>query len=852
MISPGEIPQFTGDFDELGKDVSALRSDAIGIRNGGADVHSRFQMLGAFYTAPEADALFATTQPVMDKADVFAAKLETVADALDTFSIEARPLAERLKQLKADAVAFTDSVEGDDDWTEDDKKVDRNKQLIDDVSTTQFAFQDAERRAASRISAVVGGPVFVADDGSGLVERGTVTYGYDAALFEDAKELPWGSVDDRTYEAWSLDWFGHGAKSVFWDGIYKDGIEAAAKGLWALGTGDGEAWRGLKEVVTGIGLYTMTPYDAFMDWAVGPDKESEDEVRAKKAAKEFAKGIVAWDQWEENPARATGTVIFNVLTLGAGPLAAASKAGKGGLASNAAGAASKAGLYMDPLYVGLKATGAAAGKLPKLSDLTSRITVGAGAAADAQRVHSVIELEDGSRVVIGNGEFIAYNRHGDAVSDVPARERSDTPDTVSVTPDRELTAVAAHSRGSDASGRVGDGIPTGTGRDAPSGNSGDTAARAGVGQAPHSSGAVHAGRSEGPGSSSGANGSGQGGAEAGRQGSGHLDDLGRTGDDGPGNEPGEAAPGQAGEAQRPSFMREGSNPYGPRGSLTREQIEEIQVYRANQEPGYFERYYKDNGWRKRLNLRDESGLTPPQLALGSESASWIRAKDTPEAPEPYFLDDDYVRVGADTVTSKARLRILDVAADRRHFAVQWDNTVKRWKEEAVLVDDIHRTADSAAERVESGATYKESHTAMGDAAEEFGEKAAEYHYIAERHPNHEKQSLLGPKNGNDQFDQVWLREDGHAVVVEAKSNTLTELGTRTLPNGKKVAQGSREYFFDILRFMNKRGEVELVRTLRRALTDGKLEYVVVKGERNSGTYTGYQYRRFDITRGTLP
>ncbi|MEY7976044.1 hypothetical protein AB8O53_06885 [Streptomyces pilosus] len=80
MISPGEIPQFTGDFDELGKDVSALRSDAIGIRNGGADVHSRFQMLGAFYTAPEADALFATTQPVMDKADVFAAKLETVAE----------------------------------------------------------------------------------------------------------------------------------------------------------------------------------------------------------------------------------------------------------------------------------------------------------------------------------------------------------------------------------------------------------------------------------------------------------------------------------------------------------------------------------------------------------------------------------------------------------------------------------------------------------------------------------------------------------------------------------------------------------------------------------------------------
>ncbi|MEY7976045.1 hypothetical protein AB8O53_06890 [Streptomyces pilosus] len=698
----------------------------------------------------------------------------------------------------------------------------------------------------------MGGPVFVADDGSGLVERGTVTYGYDAALFEDAKELPWGSVDDRTYEAWSLDWFGHGAKSVFWDGIYKDGIEAAAKGLWALGTGDGEAWRGLKEVVTGIGLYTMTPYDAFMDWAVGPDKESEDEVRAKKAAKEFAKGIVAWDQWEENPARATGTVIFNVLTLGAGPLAAASKAGKGGLASNAAGAASKAGLYMDPLYVGLKATGVAAGKLPKLSDLTSRITVGAGAAADAQRVHSVIELEDGSRVVIGNGEFIAYNRHGDAVSDVPARERSDTPDTVSVTPDRELTAVAAHSRGSDASGRVGDGIPTGSGRDAPSGNSGDTAARAGVGQAPHSSGAVHAGRSEGPGSSSGATGSSQGGAEAGRQGSGHLDDPGRTGDDGPGNEPGEAPPGQAGEAQRPSFMREGSNPYGPRGSLTREQIEEIQVYRANQEPGYFERYYRKDGTRQRLERYDESGYTPPQLTRLSDGAPLIRAKDAPEPPKPHFLDDGYLTMAADTVTNQARLRALETAARVRHFAIQWDNLVADWKAETGRAHAAHGTVDTAAQWGEARGAYKESHTVMGDEAETFGEKAAELHYVAERYPGFEKQTLLGPKSGNDQFDQMWLHDDGRVVVVEAKSSVDTDLGRRTLPDGRQVSQGSREYFFDIMEAMRARGEFEVLEALEGALSSGKLEYVVVKGGKNSGGYNGLQYRRFDISKGTLP
>ncbi|MCF2434566.1 hypothetical protein LV779_06500 [Streptomyces thinghirensis] len=160
-----------------------------------------------------------------------------MADALDTFSIEARPLAKRLDQLKTDALAFVNSVEGDDDWTEDEDKVDKNRQLLDDVTAAQSAFREAERRAATKISAIVGGPRFVADDGSGLVERGTVLYGYDADLFEGAEKLPWGTPEDQTHESWSLGWFGHGAKSLLWDGIYKDGFEATAKGVWALATG---------------------------------------------------------------------------------------------------------------------------------------------------------------------------------------------------------------------------------------------------------------------------------------------------------------------------------------------------------------------------------------------------------------------------------------------------------------------------------------------------------------------------------------------------------------------------------------------------------------------------------------
>ncbi|MDT0613899.1 hypothetical protein [Streptomyces lancefieldiae] len=863
MISPAGIPQFTGDFDQLDKDVSSLRSDAIGIRDGGSDVHSRFQMLEAFYTAPEAETLFATTQPVMDKADTFAAKLETVADALDTFAIEARPLAKRLEQLKADAIAFVNSVDGDDVWTEDEDKVDQNRQLLDDVTAAQFAFQESERRAATKISAIVGGPKFVADNGSGLIRFDTVRYGYEADLLEEAEDLPWGTPEDQTYEAWSLGWFGHGAKSLFWDGIYKDGIEAGAKGLWDLVTGDSEAWSGLKDVVTGIGLYTMTPYDAFMDWAVGPDEESADEARAKKATKEFGKALVAWDMWQENPARATGTVVFNALTLGAGPLATASKASKGGTAGKAAGVAAKAGMFMDPVYVGLRASSTAVGKLPKISELTSRTTGVTGATADVQRVHSVIELDDGSKVVLENGEFVPYDKHGEAISDTPKQERyaaaEPAPEQVAPRREQELAGVGAMSRTSDATAHAGDTLPPGAGRDTHTSPSGAGMPRGSTGEAVSSVGAGHAVGSHVPGSGGGTTSDGHMGNGSGSRGNGGPDDLGRPGGeasgagiDGAADAAGSGLPRQYTDSQRPSFMGNGPNPYGPRGSLTLEQIEEIQVYRANHEPGYRKQYYRKNGTRLDVELHDESGHTPPQLTQVPDNGLWIRAKDAPEPPKPHYIDAEYIRVGADTVTSAERLRVLQEAAWERHAAVQYDNLVADWKAQTGAAHGMHGTVDTAAQWGEAKGAYKESHTAMRDATEAFGEKAAEYHYIAENHPDFKKQTLLGPRNGNDQFDQVWKHEDGRIVVIEAKSSPDTELGRRTLPGGRQVSQGSKEYFYDILAAMEKRGEYDLVEDMEKAIGGGKLDYVVIRGERNAGTYTGYRYRRFDISRGTLP
>ncbi|WP_331450293.1 hypothetical protein [Streptomyces prasinus] len=909
LIDPQKIPQFTGDLEQLGTDHMLLTGEALVFRQSGSDVHTRFQGLSACYTAPEAEQLFATTAPVAAKADEFADDLEKVAAALSAYETEIQPLVAKLKSLKQRAETFRQQIAGDDDWREDDDNVQLNNDLVYDVNATSEAFWLAEIACHNAITALVGGSTLIIEDGAEkrLVERGTSTYGFTADLLNQSEELPWGRTVEK--ERHGLDWLGHQVWE-FGKGFVVDGVWGTIQGLGTLVGFDGwdaagEAWKGLGKLATGV-LITAVPVVGVAYWALPEDKLPSYLRDSRNAVKETGKALVAWDQWGENPARASGAVTFNVLTTvftgGAGAAA------KSGAVARTVGALGRTARLVDPMtYLGKAATFGTV----KVADLFAGLRgVHAGAYTDilsgAGRVQpdgsvvrvaddtpvirdNVVEWPDGTRLNLDDGSVVrADGTAAPAKVELSAADR----ELLERSLPREEGALVgagdragAHAAGGTAAHVGGDATGRAGGNTAATAHVGEHAGARGTDAIPARDTGGHTAGGDGPAGSGGTDGgrvpaqhvgtgSGRGtplerddgstpqpsrGGEAthsgngsGHQGNGGPDDLARTGDDVPGNEPEGTTPGRPAEVQRPDFMREGDNPYGPRGSLTREQIEEIQVYRANHEPGYFERHYKKNGWRSRLEIRDESGFTPPQLAQISENAPWIRAKETPAAPEPYFLDDDYISVGPETLTSKDRLRILDAAANKRHSAVEWDNTVKRWKTDAEIADGIHSTADSAAQRVEAGATYKESHTAMGRSAEEFGETAAEYHYVAEHYPDFEKQSLLGPKNGNDQFDQVWKHEDGRIVVVEAKSSTETDLGSRALPDGRRVSQGSREYFFDIMEAMRARGEFDVLEALEEALSKEKLEYVVVKGEKNSGMYSGLQYRRFDISKETLP
>lgn len=285
----------------------------------------------------------------------------------------------------------------------------------------------------------------------------------------------------------------------------------------------------------------------------------------------------------------------------------------------------------------------------------------------------------------------------------------------------------------------------------------------------------------------------------------------------------------------------------PRDASQRE-IMQQQVKRANEDEKYFREYYRSDGQRKDKTRRDDTGHVPPQLVRDTRTGDWIAASDAPPPIPPKYHDIGEFGnpTGRDSATAEA-LERLDAAAQRRHQAIQSDIAAEKLlkaAKDAAEKDDTQANRDDL-ERAR--AEHRPLHHEMSQASEYFGETIAEHHVIPEHYPGAERQPLGGPANGNDQFDQVWKTPDGRYVVIEAKSSVDTELGARNLPDGRRASQGTREYFNDIIRLMEERGEDELAEDLMNALDDGRLDYILVKGNKNTGEYAGYTMAQFDIT-----
>ncbi|MBC3987369.1 hypothetical protein H8N00_00255 [Streptomyces sp. AC563] len=801
MLVPTFIPQYDGNLAKLELDIAELRHAAAGIRQRGLEVHERFQLLSAHYKAPEADQLFATTTSVRDKAADFAGKLEKVAGALETYASEIRPLAKRLEQLQIDARDFLESVEDDDDWTEDDKKVSRHNKLWRDVNATTAAFQAAERKAASTILGLVGKPGLTPDDGSHQPNM----YGYDADTLNQTKELPWGSPVERTYDAWDI---GHHVKTFVYDGLILDNAWGSLKGLGALFSGDGQAWGNLRDIFGGLGLYTITPYEYAMDWAFGEEEDTSTEKRMKNAFTGYLKGFVAWDMWEENPTRASSTLVYNVLTLGMVGLAG--KAGK-------AGKAGRAGTYLDPVGAIVNLTSKAVATFPRMSDLARSLRVSLGGTPRPHGTHSVIDFDNGYQVRVENGEFTVRDPQGKVVAREPNREPSAA----------ERAAAGEHSapgHGTDSGapprdpepvrepvgvGARGEGTTTHPGGGRSSGGSGDLPPSGGRGGSSDGPG-VGGGRHDDPPSHDGTPGGARG---DGSDGPGRRDDSGDT----------------------------------PDGRETVRQ----QMARFNADPKYFERFYRSDGHRRNGVRVDDFGNPLPVLARDPDNpGKWIPKSDLPPPIPERYLHPKPISGDLATLSHRSRTE-LEQSAAARQKAIDADNAAEKALQNAEAAHSAHPTAENKALLERAEASHSPAHGKMLRGSEKYGEDVARLHAVPDHYPHAIR--VDDGAFGNNRFDQIYRNPDGRYIVVEAKGSKSADLGYRKSHTGRLVTQGTREYFDTIVQEMRKRArknrdadEFALATKLGEALRNGKVDYVLVKAKDNNGHYAGYQMQHFDI------
>ncbi|MGW4683401.1 hypothetical protein ACWEPM_00510 [Streptomyces sp. NPDC004244] len=942
-VDPAEVPVFTGDLAALGKKAKAISSGGATVQTKASDVHTSFGGLQAFYQAPEAEQLFATTKPVSDWGVRVSSDMTTIAGALDTYARDAEPLVRRLDSLRIEAESFRSKVSGDEKWCEDGDLTDQNLERRNKIAEVWAQFHEVERSAHAKIVALVDGSPLKVNDGS----NGPGMYGYKAEDLKQAKSLPWGDAVEESVPAWQV-W------EHAWDfgtGFIVDGVGGTLEGLGGLVGLDGgdtfkASWTGLAKLSTASAI-TSLPAIGPIFLAAPADKLPPWLRESRTAMKETGKALLAWDQWGSNPSRAAGAVVFNVITTIAtgGTGGSVSGAGKAGAVAKALSFAGKAGRVVDPMTYVFKGAGAGVskvgdvmaalrgmgkGEIPKINiDGAVALPEGAKALPDGsiklppgsalpegaiKLPNDTIKLPQGTTEFPpgtvklpkdGAAQFMdpegnIYDAKGNVLQlaeEAPAGKpgakagtpkvdapKADTPATAK-TPDRVLAGVGGRADdairlGSDTSDPArtlgnqtpgpGPGIsPVGHAPDNMPRNSTDMHAQpspaprpdapSAGGQANPASGA---GRAESPFTSERhPEGPGGTGRPDGPVGQGSLDGTTDSGDDATRTH-GDTTTGAVGESGRlrtipepPSFMRQDGNPYGSPGSLTRQQIMEIQAYRANYEEGYFKEYYAPRGYRHFSTVPDESGYPPPQLIKDpANPSSWIPKGSAPPPFPTKYHDASWDRRGTAAQLGDPQIgATLDEAASVRHNTLTADNIWHRPLADAKEAWKQNGTAENRAAYLALKAEHAPFHDAMTKASEAYGEAVARHHAIPQFYEDAILRPTAGPKNGNDQFDQVWERKkDDGFVVVEAKGDADTPINERTLPSGLKAKQGSREYFLDIMNEIWKRAqagdaaELRLYNDLKNALIADKVEYILVKGVSDGPNHSGFKSRRFDI------
>ncbi|MFD9131494.1 hypothetical protein ACFVZA_03480 [Streptomyces bottropensis] len=841
-VVSAEIPEFTGNLEQLETDAGDIAFDGTAIGAAGLLIDANFNLLEPFYKAPEADQLFATTAPVAAAGHDLQTELGTVSKALLDYAAEVRPLVDRLNSLREEAAAFERRVADDDDWVADGDLIDENTARRNAVNAAWTAFQAAERDCHNKIVALVGGEPLAVGDGSDKEN----TYGYRAEDLNNAGGLPWGDVVEES-NPW---YYFHEHAWDFTVGFVVDGVWGTIKGLGTLvgfngWDAAGQAWVGLGKLATGV-LITGTPLGAAY-WLTPADKLPSWLRDSRTAVVETGKALIAYDEWGKNPSRAAGAVTFNVLTTvftgGAGGAVAAT--GKAGAIAKAISFAGKAGRIVDPMTYIAKSIG---GTAVKISDVMAglrgitngtHVRLGEGTYRIAEPPNIADDLpagltpENSVRMTTPEGEVVYLDTKTLVMHNADGTVRESL-DSIRHEGTAERRAGEAGARGERTSGvretagagvgtRVGDGAGVvGRGGDSVTAGGG----RGGDGLPPRTGGAG---------------------------GPGVLDDLGRSGDDAAGDAGGlgdeSAGPGgRTGEG-----AGDGGGPEAGRsGQSDARAVMQRHVDLANSDPRWFKDHYRSNGYRRSASAEVFGQRLPILVRDPADPTKWISKSDLPPAIQAKYLDPNPHGTGVRTNVESGVLKRLDEWALTRRDAITADKAAEKALTRAEKEYMTNRTAEAEAAMDAAEAAHSPLHGDMLKQSELFGERVAEHHAIPEHYAGARR--VDDGVFGNNRFDQIYEKPGGGYVVVEAKGSPRAQVGERTSHLGNRVQQGTREYFETVVQKMQERAkkagnaeEMTLATKLEEALLKDQVDYVLVKADATpDGKYAGYEMAQFNL------
>ncbi|MDC7120241.1 DNA/RNA non-specific endonuclease [Cellulomonas fimi] len=375
VIDPPAIPGDMLDPDGVIAAADCLAEAGEAVRDHGAGIVAHWRGLAAAYQAPEADQLFAVMNPVEGRSRDFGDDVEKVAAALRVYAEAIRPIKATLARVQTDAMAFRRSIASDPDWQENQQLVDANAALVARVNAQQVALWEAERTCANAIRALYCAAPWHAMTG----EDDPLGYGLTAVPIEVA--IPWGSAvarEDKCPKAAAVQ-----VKRFVWEGIVVDGLWSGVTGLaqfagfrdWRYSEATlRESWMGIADLVpfSYFGL-TMHLTEGHGLLPLG---------RSGDAWKGLGKGMVSWDTWGDDPARAAGGTVFNIATIFFPVGAAVSGTKSAATAANAAAKGAKVSSWLsrgaevldwaDPLSATVKGAQFA---LPRLDDLAGGLRV---------------------------------------------------------------------------------------------------------------------------------------------------------------------------------------------------------------------------------------------------------------------------------------------------------------------------------------------------------------------------------------------------------------------------------------------------------------------------------------------